>query len=330
MTRAPHARPAILIAAIVSFSTAMPLGAQAGDSTLLARADSLTVGDYCRTTTHIVTQPTVVTALSDTGALVTKAVVMQAIATLCDRNVTALRLRELTSTGPSTLPAVARLRQQEYHDIVRGPLDSAMTIIGLGLRVRPAMRAVIRTAVGDTANLAFFTVTETARLMFVREARDRSLARLANYERKLGLQSPKLNGVEVLLNYAAQRWVPGFAATVTKGPSPLEVITAYVPTYGTYANRKFVAASASEFGLRHYMFGSDWGATGWRGLLRPAYISAGLIIASNRTGALVAPWDGSSRSGAFVGWGETKVAWVPGRTGALLITRQVQFIPFAF
>ncbi len=330
MSRASAMRPALLTLATVFCAAATVLGAQAGDSTLLARADSLTVGDYCRTTTHIVTQPAVATALGDTGALVTRTAVMQAVATVCDRSVTALRLRELTATGPSTLPAVARLRQQAYHDIARGPLDSAMTIIGLGLRARSEMRAAIRTAVGDSASTAFVNVTTTAQQLFVREARDRSLARLANYERKLGLQSPKLNGVEVLLNYAAQRWMPGFAATITKGPSPLEVIASYVPTYGTYANKHFVAASASEFGLRHYMFGNAWGATGWKGLLRPAYFSIGLIVANNRTGALVAPWDGSSRSGAFVGWGETKVAYVPGRTGALLITRQVQFIPFAF
>lgn len=324
MTRSSCSISRTAFCAIVSLVSLAQLGAQAGDSTLLARADSLTVGDYCRVTTHVVAQPTVVTALAGERAIVT-----QALAKVCDTGVAALRLRELTATGAATLPAVARLRQGEYHDILRTPLDSAMAILGSRLRGSD-MRPVVKAALGDTANTTFFTVTETARLMFVREARDRSLMRLAHYERKLGLQSPKLNGVEVLLNYAAQRWVPGFAATVTKGPSPLEVITSYVPTYGTYANKTFVAASASEFGIRHYMFGSDWGATGWRGLLRPAYVSAGLLVASNRAGALVAPWDGSSRSGAFIGWGETKVAWVPGRTGALLITRQVQFIPFAF
>ena len=321
MTRSSTARLACAI--VIAVSTTQ-LAAQAGDSTLLKRADSLTVADYCRVATRVVAQPTVVTALAGERALVT-----QALEKVCDRDVAALRLRELTATGAATLPAVARLRQQEYHDILRAPLDTAMGILNSRLRAND-VRPVVKSAIGDSANVVFFTVLSTAQSMYVREARDRTLVRLANYERKLGLQSPKLNGIEVLLNYAAQRWVPGFAATVAKGPSPLEVITSYVPTYGTYANNHFVAASASEFGLRHYMFGSDWGATGWRGLLRPAYISAGLIVANNRTGALVAPWDGSSRSGAFLGWGETKVAWVPGRSGALLITRQVQFIPFAF
>jgi hypothetical protein len=307
--------------AMLASSMAM---AQPADLLLIARADSITVGDYCAVHRNVLRQPTVTAAVADERTLIDAA-----LDRVCDPRVAAVRLRELTGAGAATMPAVARLRQDAALLVSLVPLDTAMQILSSRLR-STELRPIVKAALGDSANAEFFRISDTPRLLFVREARDRALGRLARYARKLGPQSPKLNAIEVLLNYSAQRWVPGFAPSVERGPSPLEVIAAYVPAYGTVAGGRAVTVSSSEFGLRHYLFGPKWGATGWKALIRPAYVSAGAIVANDRSGAISWPWDGRSRVGGFVGWGETKVAYVHGRRGRFLVTRQVQFIPFAF
>lgn len=313
------------LAAFVALSVGTAsVGAQAPDTVLMRQADTLTVGDYCRVMRSVMQQPSVAAAVADERPYLD-----QALQRVCDPRAAALRLRELTGRGAPTLSSVARLRQDALSSVLAAPLDSAMTTLYGRLR-DPALIPVIRTALGDAANTEFFTIVEVPQALFLLEARDRTLARLAKYERKLGPQSPKLNGIEILMNYAAQRWIPGFAPSPTRGPSPLELITSYVPSYGTVAAKRVVAASATEFGVRHYLFGPSWGQTGWRGIIRPAYMSAGLLVASNRSNSLAWPWDRQSRPGAFLGWGEVKVGWVPGRTGSVMIARQVQFVPFAF
>lgn len=296
----------------------------AGDAPLLARGDSITVGDYCSATRAVVRAPAVQALVQADQALLDAA-----LNRVCDPRVAALRLRELTASGAAPLAAVARLRQEAYRTVQAAPLDSAMQVLSGRLR-QDDIRPVVRTAVGDSLNTAFVRASETARLLFLLTARDRTLQRLANYERKLGPQAPKLNGVEVLLNYAAQRWVPGFRGSPLGGPSPLEVITAYVPTYGTVAGSRVVPATASELGVRRYIFKRSWGTPGWRSLLKPPYISLGAAVASDRQGTLTLPWEDRTRTGAFLGWGEIKLAYVPGRRGQVMLARQIQLIPFTF
>lgn len=314
---------AIAMVLVALFIPAAARG-QARDTVLERLADTLTVGDYCRVTREVLAQPAVRSAVSEDRALLD-----QSVDRVCDPRSIGLRLRELIGAGSPTLASVARLRQDGLKSVLVAPLDSAMTQIFSRLRSAELV-PVIRIALGDSANTAFFTIVNVPQELFVQQARDRSLQRLAKYERKLGPQSPKLNGLEVALNYAAQRWVPGFAPSVTRGPSSLELITAYVPSYGTIVSRRVVATSATEFGMRHYLFGPDWGKRGWRAVLRPAYVSGGLLVASNRINGLAWPWDRQSKPGAFFGWGETKIGWVPGRNGSVLIARQLQFIPFVF
>lgn len=313
------------ILALACTLVAAPLHAQAAtDNALLARADSITVGDYCSATRTVVRAPAVHTALQPDDALLDAA-----LDRVCDPRVAALRLRELTASGAAPLAAVARLRQEAYRTVQAAPLDSAMQVLVGRLR-QADIRPVVTASVPDSVNRAFVRATETARLLFLMSARDRTLQRLANYERKLGPSSPKLNGVEVLLNYAAQRWVPGFRGSPIGGPSPWEVVTAYVPTYATIAGSRLVPAAASEVGLRHYNFSRTWGVGGWRNLIRPPYVSIGAAVASDRPGTLTLPWEDKSRVGAFIGWGAVKLAWVPGRNGQVMITRQLQVVPFAF
>jgi hypothetical protein len=294
-----------------------------GNRVLLA-ADSLTLGDYCTAARRVMLPDTVRKVL---GAV--SNVVAINIEKLCDPRVASFTLRSLTGSQPASFSAVARQRQAAYGEVGRLPLDSIFTIVDRELRddePRKAIRASVSTVDAQT----FVTMSETVRAAFLNQSMQRSLQHLSNYERKLGPQSPKLNAIEVLLNYSAQRWVPGFAPTIARGPSPLELIASYVPTYATIADKRATAVSASEFGVRGYLFGKDWGATGKAGLLKPAYWSLGALVASDKSGALAWPWDGKTRTGAFIGWGEVKVGYVPGRKGALLLTRQMQIIPFVF
>jgi hypothetical protein len=152
-----------------------------------------------------------------------------------------------------------------------------------------------------------------------------SLEKLRRFERKFGPGSPRLNVVEVLLNYGAQ-WLPGFAPNNDGWPGSLEVVASYVPTYLTIADGSGRAVSIAELGLRRYLWGRDFGTS----VFKPGYFSLGLALAGERDGALASPWRGDSRLGAFFGWGGAKLAYVGGRDKRLLITRQMHIVPWVF
>lgn len=152
---------------------------------------------------------------------------------------------------------------------------------------------------------------------------------LRMYERKFGPASARLNGIEVLLNYTMQR-LPGFGPNAASEPGPLEVIASYSPTYLTYADGEPRMVSLSEFGLRHYFFGDSWGGSGLNGVIRPAYMTLGLAVASEDDGALRWPWRGEARLGGFLSWGQVKVAYVAGDNRRLMVSRQFQIVPWAF
>ena len=152
-----------------------------------------------------------------------------------------------------------------------------------------------------------------------------SLEKLRRYERKYGPGSPRLNGVEVLLNYGAQ-WLPGFRPNVEGWPGALEVVASYVPTYLTLVDGKGRAVSVGELGLRRYLWNKGFGS----GLLKPGYLSLGVAVAGERDGAMASPLQGTSRVGAFFGWGEAKIAYVGGKEKRVLITRQIQLVPWVF
>lgn len=152
-----------------------------------------------------------------------------------------------------------------------------------------------------------------------------SLEKLRRYERKFGPGSPRLNVVEVLLNYGAQ-WLPGFAPNREGWPGALEVVASYVPTYLTVVDGSGRAVSVAELGIRRYLWGRDAGSSP----LNPSHVSIGLAIAGERDRVLASPWRGDPRLGAFLGWGGAKVAYVGGPENRWLITRQMQIIPWVF
>jgi hypothetical protein len=161
------------------------------------------------------------------------------------------------------------------------------------------------------------------------ESLAQSLEKLRRYERKFGPESPKLNAGEVALNVVAQS-VPPFRPSADGWPSAFEVIASYVPTYLTERDGRVQAWTVLEAGLRRYSFGEGWGDGGWAGVIRPGHVSAGLAVVNEGAGAMGEPWRGDKRLGAFVAWGSAKVAVVGGDGPRILITRQVQVIPFVF
>lgn len=319
----------VLAGAFGAVSATGALGAQtarAGTTTtdrLLARADSITVGDYCRVATRTLGVRSVIVATGDDSTAA-----RLSAASICDPLLADFSLRALRGDAPAPFSAIGRVHTGGYSAMRRTVFDAMDEFRSIVRATAP--RDALRQSGDSSVAGALTVITETAHSLLVLAARDSALARLARYERKLGPTSAKLNLPETVLNYAAQRWVPGFAPRATTGPSPLELVASYVPTYATYADNKPQAVSASEFGVRWYLFGDQFGATGFRGLLFPSYWSAGALTVSDRNGALVWPWDGRTRTGAYLSWGTIKVGYVSGRRGSFILSRQTQIIPFVF
>ena len=316
----------LITAVLITLTCTLSRGvtAQAApDSTLLRRSDSLTVGDYCRVARSVLATPAVIPLLSADST-----VARLSAAAICDPMLSSFSLRALLSGAHAPLAAVARLRTGGSA-VVRRSVFDAMSAFRVAVR-RDEVRAAVKAAITPALDAELINVTTTSQGLLTAAARDGAVKRLARYERKLGPTSARLNAPEVFLNYAAQRWLPGFRAHPLKGPSPLEIVASYAPGYATVAGGRVQAVSASEFGLRRYLFGEKFGAPGIRGMLYPSYWSAGVITASDRNGALVWPWEGRDRLGGYVSWGAVKVAYVRGRQGAWLISKQFQAVPFLF
>lgn len=249
-------------------------------------------------------------------------------ATICDPLLSSFSLRALFGGTHAPLAAVARLHTQGTAE-ARTRIFDAMSEFRATVQ-SPEMIETVERGLDSASNRSLVRVTSTVQSLLTSAARDRALDRLARYERKLGPTSARLNGPEVLLNYAAQRWIPKFRADPLQGPSPWEIIASYTPGYVTRSANRVEAVSASEFGLRRYLFGDRFGQSGAHGLRYPSYWAAGVLTASDRNGALVWPWEGRNRVGGFVSWGSLKVAYIPDRAGAFLVTKQFQAIPFVF
>ncbi|MEP6765143.1 MAG: hypothetical protein ABJB66_12560 [Gemmatimonadaceae bacterium] len=314
----------------VSFGLASSSTAQASaraplssEDRLFARAESLTVGDYCRVARASIASTDIVKAMGARSSGV-----QLSTDVICAPSLVNTPLIALRGDQPATLSGVARIHSQQYVELHRRTLSAMKTFFTI-MRADD-MLPVAKAALDDTMNALLVRTTETVNSLMAVAARDSALVRLSNYERKLGPTSARLNVAEVFINYAAQRFIPGFSPSKVTGPSPWEVVASYVPTYGTVADKRLQAVSASEFGLRRYMFGEQFGAPGWTGVLLPSYWSAGALVVSDNNGALVWPWQNHQRIGAFISWGSIKAGFVPGRKGQFLLSRQMQVIPFVF
>ena len=299
--------------------------AETTDTVLLQRADSAKVGDYCRLAQRILADDAVTNALGTAWAP-TRA----NTEVICNPTLASFSLRSLMGRSPAPFAAVARMHHGDADRAAKVDLFDVMDEIRADLR-QPSLIPLVRTALGAD-HAMWVQVTETADALTAKTSRDKSLKRLANYERKLGPNSAKLNFPEVVLNYAAQRWIWFFRPSPTGGPSPWEVIASYSPAYITFPedNAGAVPVSVSEFGLRFYLFGDSFGKSGNAGLLLPSYLSFGVITASDENGTLVWPWKGNEASGWFISWGTLKVGYIDRANGRWLVSKAFQAVPFVF
>lgn len=155
------------------------------------------------------------------------------------------------------------------------------------------------------------------------------LERLRRFGIKYGPGSPHLNVLETFANYALQSFAP-FGVEADRSPGPYEVVASYATHDFTIAKSKLAVGSLGTFGLRRYIFKPGWGT----GALRPAYVDGGIAFAGERDGALVNPWQGHSRVGAFFSWGDYRVAWVGGGSGTahnrVFVSRNLQLVHWVF
>lgn len=214
--------------------------------------------------------------------------------------------------------ARAHRRQARYRAEIKSAIDA---IKGLN-------NAVLDDVGGPPADLdAMVRELELARNSSLLEF---ELETLRLLERKYGPGSAKLNALEVVAAYGLQR-LPSFGVSRAGRPGPLEAVLAYSPSYLTRSGDRMRLAGVAEIGLRHYFFGEAWGTgSGKWAWVRPRYSSYGLAWAGRSDDPLTPPWQGASRFGAFVGWGEIKVAWLGGDDQRLLVTQQIQLIPWVF
>jgi hypothetical protein len=152
---------------------------------------------------------------------------------------------------------------------------------------------------------------------------------LQRFERKYGPNSAKLNALETLTAYLLQR-VPAFGIR-QDGPGPLEAVLSYSAAYLTHGDEEMRLVSVAELGLRTYIFADGWGTgRGRLSFLRPGYVSYGVAVTGESNEPLQSPFQGRARIGGFFGWGELKAAFLLRGDKRLLVTQQVQIIPWVF
>jgi hypothetical protein len=234
------------------------------------------------------------------------------------------------SAPRATVRQVARFRRSAVAEGIgtadAADLDSLVRLTRAELRFAMERRTPAPVS-NDSVDLLLAPYDALQRLQLER-AIGSSLEKLNRYERKYGPDAPQLNIVEVGLNYLAQ-WVPQFTPTADGWPSRLEIVASYVPTYLTSVDQRARPVTVAELGLRSYLWKRGWGgSTG--SVLRPGYLSYGLAIAGERDGAFVSPIAGERRLGAFVGWGQLKIAVIGGSEPRVLFTRQMQIVPWVF
>ncbi len=188
----------------------------------------------------------------------------------------------------------------------------------------------LSTAVGDAAADEIFQPLTDYHRAILSESLGHNLEKMRRFEKKFGPRAPRLNALEVGVNFLLQR-VPGFYPTDEKGPGPLEVVASYDAAYLTVVDEEPELISTAGFGIRYYLLGDGWGEEdGFTGFLKPGYFSLGVLVAPEEDGVLVWPWQGEERLGGFFTWGELKLAYVGGDEDRFMVSREFQTIPWLF
>jgi hypothetical protein len=160
--------------------------------------------------------------------------------------------------------------------------------------------------------------------------------RLDRLEVKYGEGAPRLNLLEIAINYGFQgsSWLPWFRPS-DAGPSPNEVVAAYSTSYFTIADDQARAVSVFELGWRRFNFG--WRPESGNGVLAwpPRYMTYGVMISEQELGALRWPFsgvgEGKTRVGPFLSYGEIKAAVLfYGSEKQFIVSRQLHLLPHLF
>ncbi|MBI5805147.1 hypothetical protein HZA73_03795 [candidate division TA06 bacterium] len=185
----------------------------------------------------------------------------------------------------------------------------------------------------DSNTIALWDSLQLYRLHYSQEA---GLKKLQRYENKYGPNSAQLNPVEGFLNIIVFQCLPGFKLN-SQGPGPLEFISSYSSSYVTAYDAEtgktfddIGVVSAFEIGLRCYFFGGSWGQQGCKGILKPGYATAGLLITGEARGFFKWPLRGKESYGIFASWGGLKAGYIPGGNYRILLSRQFQLVPYLF
>jgi hypothetical protein len=259
--------------------------------------------------------------------------------------VTALSVHDFASAkGRPSLLTVGHGNRESFAYGLSAPVDtvglqwSSRVVRGLAVNeLMTALTAALTASMGDsaradTAARELLSPATDLQTEIRLESIEQNLSKLRRYEKKFGPRSPRLNGLETLVNYAAQ-FLPGFGPDNQGWPGPLELIAAYDTAYLTIGGDEAVLVSTVCFGMRYYFFGDGWGKEdGLTGMLRPAYVSGGVLFAAEDDGALRWPWEEGRdpRPGGFLTWGDLKFAYVGGDESRFMLSREFQAIPWVF
>ncbi len=227
-----------------------------------------------------------------------------------------------------TLAHLARWRQPEFAETAH--VSGLQVSLGI---VRDIVNNDVAPLLDETTSAAYtdsvLAPFDQLHVVLLEQSLAESLERIRRYEVKFGPRSARLNLIEVGLNYGFQ-WFPGFGPNDAGDPGPLEVIAAYSSYYLTTDEDDPTVVSSAEAGLRFYFFGESWGGDGWAGYFKPNHASAGLLVANRSDGALQSPFADEPRFGAFLGWGGLKVGYLLGDESRIIVSREVQFVPWLF
>lgn len=152
---------------------------------------------------------------------------------------------------------------------------------------------------------------------------------------KYGPDAPRLNAAEVLLNYVAQLWIPGFLPSVNGRPTPNELVATYrttdlTATRGTSGPFQARVVTSAQLGLRRYNFGVDCGTGRFADLLRPCQQSAGGFLVGRGDTPLNNPWQLRHRGGVYWARGKYHVGAIFGSDRQFVFGVDQQLLPYIF
>jgi hypothetical protein len=201
-----------------------------------------------------------------------------------------------------------------------------------GTGIGPRLVAAYGSSVADH----FIAPMDELETKILRLAQAKNTEKLRRFEMKYGPQSARLNIVEVLVNYVAERpsWSP--FAPGEDGPSPLEIIGVYSAseltgsksTGGTFHPH---LVSGAHTGFRYYRFGEKRvGGNRLQNFVAPKYVGAGAFFMGASDHSLISPFETRMRSGGFFDWGSARIGVALGHDWRAVIGVGKQILPYLF